>query len=261
MMIGVSNLGILDKPFKFIEKLIEKLDKISVLEIVDDLPHKLNDKRIAYLKELSSTHNLKLVVHAPFNNINACAVNPSIRRASIKELLKCFDRAKKLESELVVVHLGLDSPISLFKPGFSWSICLNSARELLELASQRGVQIAFENLTKNTGMLKNVEEVRKLIENIDDVKLSFDIGHANLVGQIRDFLENFIDFMIHAHLHDNDGIQDLHLPVGEGTIDWNYALPKLRKIKGPLVIEPLNFQGALKSFKNLSSMLDNLVNR
>jgi len=260
MIIGISNLGIFNKPFKFLEKLLEKLNGISALEVVDDFPHRLNKRRIAYIKDLSSSYGLRLVVHAPFNNINACAVNPSIRRASIKELSRCFTRASMLESELVVVHLGLDSPISLFKPGFSWKVCIRSAKELLRLASQHGVQIAFENLTKGTGMLKNVEEVASLVKSVDGVKLSFDIGHANLVGQVRDFLERFLDIMVHAHIHDNDGKQDLHLPVGEGTIDWSYALPMLKKIKGPLIIEPLDFQGALRSFSNLSTLLQNFVN-
>jgi len=139
-------------------------------------------------------------------------------------------------------------------------VCIRSAKELLRLASQHGVQIAFENLTKGTGMLKNVEEVASLVKSVDGVKLSFDIGHANLVGQVRDFLERFLDIMVHAHIHDNDGKQDLHLPVGEGTIDWSYALPMLKKIKGPLIIEPLDFQGALRSFSNLSTLLQNFVN-
>lgn len=258
MRIGVSNLGVLRRPFRHVEKLVEALDGLSVLEVVDDLPYPLTRDRISFLKGLASSYGLTLVVHAPFNNLNACAVNRSFRALSMKLLNKCFERAGALGSELVVVHLGLDSPISLFKPKVVWDICFKSASRLIELGRDCGVTVAFENSTGEAGLLKNVEEVRRLAERVDGVKLSFDVGHANTVGQTKEFLEKFLHLMVHAHVHDNDGFRDLHLPVGEGTIDWRFVLPLLAKMRGPVVIEPMDFEGAIKSYRRIRELASSL---
>ncbi len=46
--------------------------------------------------------------------------------------------------------------------------------------------------------------------------------------------------LLHIHIHDNDGKQDLHLLPGRGCFPWNSLLSYLKKIRynGVLVLEP-----------------------
>ena len=39
----------------------------------------------------------------------------------------------------------------------------------------------------------------------------------------------------HVHLSDNDGVDDLHLPLGQGKIDWNDIKQKLQDSNVPEV--------------------------
>jgi len=38
--------------------------------------------------------------------------------------------------------------------------------------------------------------------------------------QIQDFLREFSEKIVHMHVSDNDGADDLHLGIGYGTINW-----------------------------------------
>ncbi|WP_373419521.1 hypothetical protein [Sporanaerobacter sp. PP17-6a] len=53
----------------------------------------------------------------------------------------------------------------------------------------------------------------------------FDIGHYQL--GVRKNLEDFIDFIIGIHIHDNDGENDLHLEVGKGIIEFKEIFSQL----------------------------------
>ena len=42
-------------------------------------------------------------------------------------------------------------------------------------------------------------------------------------------LEKMLPFVVNCHLHDNDGIWDLHGNVGTGSIDWKHIVALLEK--------------------------------
>jgi sugar phosphate isomerase/epimerase len=55
----------------------------------------------------------------------------------------------------------------------------------------------------------------------------------------------------HYHLHDNNGKEDSHVAVGEGTIDFEPVMKAIQKNKGMPVIEVATFDGVLKSIQTL----------
>ena len=57
-----------------------------------------------------------------------------------------------------------------------------------------------------------------------------DLGHANLEGQIEPFFNQLADKIVHIHASNNDGIDDQHNGVNEGTIDYNWLAETLEKI-------------------------------
>ncbi len=123
---------------------------------------------------------------------------------------------------------------------------------LSPMAKEMGITVCIENLY--TGIGGHMVEgpccnARKAAERIDGFNdkygaevlgFCFDTGHANLVGI--DF-EEFITTLAHRlkvlHIHDNDGIQDLHqIPYtftktreNTSSTDWDGFLKGLKKIK------------------------------
>jgi sugar phosphate isomerase/epimerase len=68
--------------------------------------------------------------------------------------------------------------------------------------------------------------------------MTLDLGHGELLTDTNtayDFAGNYLEKIQHLHLHDNRGgnspKDDLHLPLGEGIIDFASILPDL-KAKG-----------------------------
>jgi sugar phosphate isomerase/epimerase len=101
---------------------------------------------------------------------------------------------------------------------------------LAEASEARGLRLMVENL----GRLGRVEELRPLLEAAPGAGFHLDVGHANLglgtgePNRTAALLEAFGDRLVHVHVSDNRGAEDLHLPLGAGTIDWPAAVVALK---------------------------------
>ncbi len=57
------------------------------------------------------------------------------------------------------------------------------------------------------------------------------MGHAFLNGgdvSIENMAKKFSDKLLHVHASDNNGKDDLHLPIGAGKINWEKAVKALK---------------------------------
>ncbi len=139
--------------------------------------------------------------------------------------------------------LGLDGPSP--RPDFP------GIKRLAAQARARGVQLVLEN-TRDTMWALDLA----LDEIGDDPQktnlgICIDVGHAYIsqdAGRepIRNYLERYKGQLVHLHLHDNFGDADEHLPLGDGSIDWQDLADTLKAIdyRGPAVLE-LQRQGDL----------------
>lgn len=241
-IIGLSTLYKLGGKLK--DAVVEAVNHgLSVVEIVDDGLHALNKRHISKLNELSESYNMHFSVHAPFADINVASPSPSLLNAMIRRLEKSLENAAALNAEVWILHPGLESGISMFYPGKSWSQNCRSINLLGRRACDLGVNIAVENLPEPYPfILKSVEHFRKFYEEIEvDVGLALDLGHANINGQIASFIELFADKIAHIHAHDNRGKVDEHLGIGCGTIDWAATVQLLKKIgfKKTIIVESI----------------------
>jgi sugar phosphate isomerase/epimerase len=77
--------------------------------------------------------------------------------------------------------------------------------------------------------------------------MTFDFGHANTIGKVNDFLVQ-VNKAHHLHIHDNNGMSDEHLALGDGTIPWS-AVGKAvaTRYNGVVVIEGRSLEEARKS--------------
>jgi sugar phosphate isomerase/epimerase len=228
----------LGEPFKKMTKHLIKAE-MAYIEIVDDGFHTLNKQRVSILSNLGESYGLKYSVHAPFADINIASPSKPMLKAMLKRLEKSISYASALNAYMWVFHPGLKTGVSMFYPSMDWRQNLKTTRLLLKIAGDYGVKVAIENVPEPFPFLmKSVEDFTKFYEEInEDIGLVFDVGHANLNGQIELFLTVFGDKIVHIHAHDNDGKSDQHLGIGFGNIDWKNVADILgRKLYDKVVI-------------------------
>ncbi|MDR0791374.1 MAG: sugar phosphate isomerase/epimerase, partial [Methanomassiliicoccaceae archaeon] len=88
-----------------------------------------------------------------------------------------------------------------------------------------------------------------------EVKVCFDIGHANTMSQIDEMMDLLSDRIKNIHIHDNNGDNDDHMTIGDGRIDFPPILKRLSKYNGKYIIESRSLGSAVISRDRLKGML------
>ena len=75
-----------------------------------------------------------------------------------------------------------------------------------------------------------------MFDKVPDLKMTLDIGHSQLLSRENTsfgFIENCFSRIEHVHVHDNRGGKspkdDIHLPLGEGIVDYRRILALLKE--------------------------------
>ncbi|MEM3627942.1 MAG: sugar phosphate isomerase/epimerase [Candidatus Bathyarchaeia archaeon] len=240
--IGLSTLYCLGRPFaQMIKRIVEA--NVRYVEVVDDGLHTLDNRKVSALRNLGRSYNLRYSIHAPFADINIASPSNFMLKAMLKRLEKSIANANSLDAYMWVFHPGLKTGISMFYPNADWIQNRETARLLSRIAEDYNVKIAIENVPEPYPfIMKGVAEFEKFyMEVIEPIGLALDVGHANLNGQIEQFLLKFADKIVHVHVHDNDGREDQHMGVGYGTINWEKFTNMLKKAQfnGVVIVESI----------------------
>lgn len=155
-----------------------------------------------------------------------------------------------LECPYIVIH-GLKFVKFLGSEEEEWKQTERFIDSIAPMAKEMGITICMENLYDSVGE-HLVEgpgcDVRKDVERIDRINdryhaevlgFCFDTGHANLVGlDFESFITALGSRLKVLHIHDNDGIGDLHqIPFtftktreNKSSTDWEGFIRGLRNI-------------------------------
>lgn len=163
--------------------------------------------------------DIRPTIHAPFLDLNPGALDSLVRRITFQRMLQTLRIADRLHAHLVVVHPGFDH---WRYPGME-DLWLDNALgffiELLNRTADSGCRLAIENIYETTPAT-----LVKLVDRVDSCRFGhcFDVGHWHLFGQesMPAWLKAISARLFHLHLHDNQGVADDHLPVGNGQIDF-----------------------------------------
>jgi len=151
-----------------------------------------------------------------------------VRQAALDELLHCFDLFALLGVRQANIHP--DQRVSLYDRDWVVGRNADSLRYLVERAAERGLQLMLENIP---GAFNQPETLRQLFDAVPSLAWHLDVAHANLgvrPNATERLLEAFRDRLVHVHLSDNKGGDaDLHLPLGAGTIDWDWVVDVLKR--------------------------------
>ena len=145
---------------------------------------------------------------------------------TMKELIGL---AHELNIGLITIHFWLDHR---FIPPETILGKIEILKRLVDYADTKGVIICLENMSEWG------DDLACAIQTMTGLRLTLDVGHGELLSPINtsyELIQRYSTYLWHVHLHDNYGgnrvEDDLHLPLGEGSIDF-YSILKLLRASG-----------------------------
>jgi len=139
------------------------------------------------------------------------------RRAGVELVKNRIDMTARLGGDAVVMHPTHWMANETKDPRIDDQL-RKSLDELEPFARKRGIRIAIENLVPARNAL-----FQSLYFQYEPEFLCFclDSGHQHIYPQNPGPLELFKDRLGAVHLHDNDGSDDQHRLIFDGSIDWD----------------------------------------
>jgi len=203
-------------------------------------------QEIQTMASVLSQHGLALAsLHAPTSRdlsatreggtpLSITEVERVRRIEAMDELKRVIDVAEDLPYSRLILHMG--GPRETADPR-KRDAAFSSLEHLVLHARHAGVTIAVENTTSEMGdpayLRAFVDETR-----LAGLRFNFDIGHAYLADgpeaeRIEKGFSPLRELVVSAHIHDNHGEKDEHLPPFDGTIDWDAAVKILKTAPHP----------------------------
>ena len=196
-------------------------------------------------------------IHLPFMDLSLAALDPWIRKVSLKRLFKGLEIASLFEPELCVFHSGYH-PDYHRDPKEEWrKIFLEESLPLiLEKAKEFSLKLTLENVFE-----PEPEFVKPIFEAFEgELSWCFDPAHARVFSEKDEmaWLEVLYPYLLEIHCHDNLGKWDDHFAVGKGVIKFReiFQFLKERNLKPHLTIEARGKEDALHSFEFLKSLYE-----
>jgi sugar phosphate isomerase/epimerase len=154
---------------------------------------------------------------------------PELRERASGLLTAAFETFAAAGVRLVNVHP--DPATRLFSEAEVRAWNAEAIARLVSDAEARGLTIMVENLGRS---FSKVEDFEPIFAAAGNARFHLDVAHAHMwrgkgePNRTAELLEAFRDRLAHVHVSDNLGGDDLHLPLGVGTIDWPEAVATLK---------------------------------
>ena len=215
----------------------------TYIEISASCPHFNYDDlgEVLELKECLETMGLfPYSFHSPFGEeIDISSPGKAFRNGSMNLMFRAAEAARSLRSLYFIVHPGSDVPegVSRSEKTLRKSYALENIRHLNRYCHSGGVTLLLEN-TLPYNLFGNTEETACVFSCLksERIGLCFDTGHSHISQDKHSFLKRFAEDIRHVHASDNFGKEDLHLPPGQGDIEWKDLFFRLHAVNYPGVI-------------------------
>ena len=191
--------------------------------ILDD-PLELK-KRIDTYKALNMKGN---TLHGVFYNINLDSLDPKIKKISQERAEESIRIAKELSCEGVVFHTNY---IEWIKSGLYRDRWVKENREfyLYLINKYQDINIYIENMFDDSPYM-----LKRLVEacGSERIRVCLDVAHANISNtSIKTWFDVLSGYIKHIHINDNDSLNDSHLALGDGVINYEYVFSLINRLK------------------------------
>lgn len=267
MKLGVSTSVYLHYDLETAIKKIADLD-FKYVELWGEPPHLwFESENYIYMDKINKLlqkYNLIPSFHAPAHDVDITSVNPGIRKESIRQHKRALRIAGYLGVKVFVIHAGSFYPGD--KKGCENGLdrLYNSLEELITTAEEYNIIIAIENYpVGENAIIKSPFDIKKIIDDFNSpfLKMTLDIGHANLTDiQAIEYIKELKDKIVHLHINDNLGKEDLHQIPGKGNIDFEAVKKELDNINynNVGIFEIWDPQNTKQALLNSRSYIDSL---
>jgi len=168
------------------------------------------------LLRLKEEYGITYLAHFPNEGDPLNMVN--LRERFVPRMNRLFELAAKLGIAKGTFHFWIDGRrIALDVIDQKVELILSMAAA----AKRLGIVLCLENLSET------YKDFMPAFQSVPDLMMTLDIGHAQLLTQENTsfgFIDHAFSRIAHIHVHDNRGgtsvKDDLHLPLGEGIIDY-----------------------------------------
>ena len=193
-------------------------------------PQKIQPQKRS-IKELLDRYRMGIMGHLP-TFVWTSDLYESLRKASLQEQFDALEAAADLGIKKMVLHPGMITGLGKLLPDRIKGLAMESIDAMVRKASSFGIILCLENMFPQANFLVQPYEFQDVFKSFPELRLTLDIGHANLgTGKNRssDFIRLFGDRISHVHANDNFGKDDNHLPIGAGIIDFEKILKALNQ--------------------------------
>ena len=182
-----------------------------------NMDEKFEEVHSKVLEEVNGIRNR--VLHAPFNELFPCAIDPKARELAAERYRQAISLAKGYGATKVVIHGGYNPWI--YYPVWYVGESIKFWQEFLR--EDPGVEIVLENVLET-----EPQWLLDIVKGVDDprLRLCLDVGHVNAYSKIpvADWLNEWATYLSHFHIHNNDGSWDTHSALDCGTIPMRELL-------------------------------------
>jgi sugar phosphate isomerase/epimerase len=153
-------------------------------------------------------------------------------------------------------------------PQFSWQrewdALVDGISRCNEIANRGGLKLCLEPRVGEN--VSNTDAMLRLFDAIPDRNFGavLDTGHQNAQKEILPLsVEKLGDRIFYVHVSDNDGRTNHHLPLGQGTIDWEgvFLTLKKHKFEGYVAIDLGHIPNIDQEYVRSKKFLEDLAKR
>jgi sugar phosphate isomerase/epimerase len=177
------------------------------------------------VRALLDQHNLSVVGHTDPCLPYAYPVE-SVRKACFEELERCAKIFSATGAVIMNIHPCYSCPPAMKEDLVDLNI--KALKPLAAIAASFDLTLVLENFR---APFDSVSTCARVLQEVPGLKIHLDFGHANL-GRDNgvDFCSHLGGHIKHVHFSDNRGIEDDHMSLGVGNIDWEKAVSALKSI-------------------------------
>lgn len=168
-----------------------------------------------YKRVLQDFPNI-IALHGPFIDLKPISPDNQIRKITYQKYLTTLEIAEQLKANYVIFHSQINPWLNNYNKEYFLKANQQFFNQLLSETNYSG-SIVLENIFDDDPI-----QLKTLIDYLANpqIKVCLDIGHANIRNSVslKEWIEVLGDRIIYMHLHENDGINDLHNPLSEETL-------------------------------------------
>lgn len=200
----------------------------------------------------------RITAHLPFIDLAPASADPLAAGVATRRLEAAAAWALDLGAGQVTAHLGFNPVLHRDQAGFCRRLGENLAPLARRLASA-GATLALENVFEPDPevLLQARHELARA--SGAPAGLCLDVGHALAFSRtdLTRWQRAMEPHLLEVHLHDNNGDDDQHLPVGWGRADWAFLAGALAAMerRPVLTLEPHREPHLWASLRGLEAVM------